>query len=616
MKVKTEGDPKFGGRRFDVEGEGAPGPVKPGQGGPAAPDLGAMTEGAGAPLFGRDPRPSAGTKRGPDRGLGLRGKGRNSVFAHQLRKGEAGVDEIVGPLPEVGVKTVGALLAKLPPQAEIRRIEAAQARADRIPFRPFDQMKADLPKAFVRTLERLPALTARFNPVELYTADDVAAKKDAFIEAYQAGERVNPTFTYEKGAAALRASLAEDGTSPEQIEAELRKLRAEVAAEPAEPGLADTMKTVLLRKLDDDLSTLELLFGLEARDDAVIKRALETKYGRGVDASLYDAAKLVYAFLVENQAHASKKKGEVAAPPPDMELPADLAAHLSKNESMSAAEFEGAVKWMLGRYYAMYEEKTGQRFPEDLKYTVEIDPKYSAIDVRDKSSEGPIIGIPDKPRSPKKYLELLRHEIDMHARQSLNGHFMFGFGGGALKMDEETWYEGLAKKADTDLMKEMFGDDTNPTMPYYPFAIRMAEEGKSFLEVFEAMLKLRLEAGSSEKLALSNAWNTAYRVFRGHVDTSNPHAYAMPKDQAYLRGWMLQNQLAARGLSHLNEAAIGPLDGPELLSRFDFGPDDLMFPDVNLTRAYFEEVLRPKAEQEMAEAAAAKAQADAAKPEA
>jgi len=602
MKVKPK----------DLSRVGGGGDVAPQTGGPAlepegkAPPRAQVDPGIGRKAFGsRDPLHSAGTKTGPDGGLALKGAGRSSVFAHQLRGGGGGVEDIVGKLPVVGVKTVAALLAKLPTQAEIPRIQASVAdRANKIAYQPFEQMKADLPPAFVRTLERLPALTSRFNPVELYTADDVAKKKDAFIEAYSEGVRENPTFTYEQGTAALRAALAKDGTSPEAVKAELQKMRAEVEGQAVAEGdgLGATMKQVILRKLDDDLATLALLEGLEGRDDTKIRDALATKYGRGVEAPLYDAAKVVYGFLVENQAHATKKQQE-DAPPPKMELPADLAAHLSKNETMTAGEFKDAVDWMLGRYYATYEAKTGQAFPAELKYKVEINPAYSAIDVRDKSSEGPIIGIPDKPRSPKKYLELLRHEIDCHARQSLNGHFMFGFGGGALKVDEETWYEGLAKTEDTELMMQMFGDDSNPTMPYYPFAIRMAEEGKSFLEVFEAMLTLRREAGSSEKTALSNAWNTAYRVFRGHIDTANPHAYAMPKDQAYLRGWMLQHQLKERGLSHLNEAAIGPLDGPEVLSRFDFGPDDLMFPDVNLTRAYFDEVMRPKAEAEMAAAA-------------
>ena len=579
-----------------------------------APEVGAPVvspveaDPARARRMGRDPRSMAQGGLRRDGGLDTSKAGRGSVFAFRMRGEDREIEALIGRVPPVGADSIHALLGKLPLQTEVKRILAAQAAGGpKIPYRPFEQMKADLPKVYVAALERLPALTARFNPVELYTADDVAALKDRYIADYKAGARDNPTFQYTQGVAKLRASLAKDGTSPEAIERELVAMRAAVAEHPVEQGdaLAGLMRQAVLRKIDDDLSTLLLLQGLEGRDEGKVKQALGTKYGAGVDDALFDAAKVVFGYLVETQAHASESKSNKGpaepAPPRGGALPPALSAHLSKAESMTAAEFKDAVDWMLGRYYAMYEAKSGRPFPPALKYRVELDDSYSAIDVRDKSSDGPVIGIPDKARSPKKYLELLRHEIDMHARQSMNGHFMFGFGGGALKVDEETWYEGLAKHNEIELMRQMFGDDSQPTMPYFTFGIRMAEEGKSFVEVFEAMVKLRMEAGSSEKLALSNAWNTAYRVFRGHIDTSNPDAYAMPKDQAYLRGWMLQSQLAERGLSYLNEAGIGPLDGPQLLSRFDFGPEDLMFPDVNLTQAWFDEILRPRAEAELAE---------------
>ena len=61
-------------------------------------------------------------------------------------------------------------------------------------------------------------------------------------------------------------------------------------------------------------------------------------------------------------------------------------------------------------------------------------------------------------------LELLRHEIDQHVRQSLNGQLMFGFGGGALKIDEEVWYEGLAKRAEIEFMRDRFGDESEPSL--------------------------------------------------------------------------------------------------------------------------------------------------------
>ncbi len=221
--------------------------------------------------------------------------------------------------------------------------------------------------------------------------------------------------------------------------------------------------------------------------------------------------------------------------------------------------------------------------------------------MRDKSSEGAVIGIPNKERSYKDYLMLLRHEVDQHARQSLNGTLMFGFGGGALKIDDEVWYEGLAKFNDINFAKANFGDGSSPPLPYYTFAIKLAEEGKDFVEVFKTIRDMRMQAGQSEEMANKNSWNQAYRVFRGHSDTSNPDGFAMPKDQAYLRGWMLQSQLAGQGLSYLNECAISKVDGLNTLAEFDFAKDDLLLPDLNLAQKYLHEVALPKAQQKMAE---------------
>jgi hypothetical protein len=55
---------------------------------------------------------------------------------------------------------------------------------------------------------------------------------------------------------------------------------------------------------------------------------------------------------------------------------------------------------------------------------------------------------------------------------------------------------------------------------------------------------------------------------------------------------MLQRELDAQGLSHLNEAAVSRIDGIQRIARFDFGPEDLLFPDLNLTAQWFQEVVR------------------------
>jgi hypothetical protein len=356
--------------------------------------------------------------------------------------------------------------------------------------------------------------------------------------------------------------------------------------------LSRIARFLLIRKIDDDLATLELVHGLERSDDRLVKAAFAKKYGHGVDDALLEGARLVYGYLVEHEAHDTWSKHDKMG---GGRLSDDVARWLDKG-AMFSSEMKDVIEWMLARYYAPYEEKTGKPFPKSAKFKVEISEKYSAIDVRDKSSQGAIIGIPPKLRSDKKGLELLRHEIDQDVRQSLNGQLMFGFGGGALKIDDEVWYEGLAKHAEVEFMREMFSDDTEPSLPYYTFALKLAEEGKCFVDVFETIREMRTAAGQGSWSAENQAWVVAYRVFRGHTDTSNKEAFGLPEEQSYLRGSMLQAQLAKHGLGHLNEAAIVDLDGLALLARFNLGPGDLLFPDLNLTSRWYDEKLRAHAE--------------------
>jgi hypothetical protein len=529
--------------------------------------------------------------------------GKSSMYA--LRLEGLGVFETRARLEKLGLAeppitqatSIDGLLAQLPEQTEIKRILRVWARDEKITLRPLEELERNIPPLYHQAAEKIARLTRFFNPVELYTIDDPAGTKVAFLEAAAEGRLQNPKFTYRQSLTRLEETLAKNNTSLEVIEKELRDIQSALHKSPRPASeLEKVVRSALYSKLADDLATIELAHGLAAGDDTKVREAFSVKYGGRVDEALFGAARIVYGYLVETQAHAKKKRAEQFD---KGKLPAEIASYLVEPDKMSAGELKEAIEWMLAGYYRHYEEKTGREFPPDLKYRVVVSGQYSAIDVRDKSSEGPVIGLPEKPRSYKKHLELLRHEIDQHVRQSLNGRLMFGFGGGALKVDEETWYEGLAKHAEINFAREYFGDESEPSLPYFTFAIKMAEEGYSFVETFLAQRELRLAAGNGEKTAAENAWNATYRAFRGHTDTSNAHRFALPKDQAYLRGWMLQSQLAERGLSHLNEAAIAQLDGLSLLARFDFSAKDLLFPDLNLTERWFEEVLSPRIEAEM-----------------
>jgi hypothetical protein len=439
---------------------------------------------------------------------------------------------------------------ELAAEREVVELERAAAERGRIPLPELGRIEAEIP-----ALGEIAALTGCFNPVELITIDRVEEVREEFLAARP---KSNPTFTYQESTAALDASLSRRGLTMGEVERRLLHIEEELRGEPRDE-LEGLIREALLEKIEDDLATIELYRGLIEKDDLRVKRAFASKYGSGVDEALFAAA----------EEELDRRTKEPAR------------AHAS-GRSMSAGQLADAMRWMLDRYYAHYQRRTGRPIPDEVKLRVVVDPRYSSVDVRDKSSEGPVIGIPPVERTLPQCLALLRHEIDQHARQSLNGRLMFGFGGGLLKTDEETWYEGLAKQREMQFMRERFGARTHSAQPWFVFAIRMADEGKSFVEVFEAI---------REMSGASTAWITTYRVFRGHHDTSNRARFGLAKDRAYLAGWMLQEQLDARGLSHLNEAAVCRRGGLQRIARFDFGPEDLLFPDLDLTSRWFEEVM-------------------------
>ena len=62
-------------------------------------------------------------------------------------------------------------------------------------------------------------------------------------------------------------------------------------------------------------------------------------------------------------------------------------------------------------------------------FAVTVDEKTTSIDVRDKSAKGPTVFIPkQKKMNGIELLKLIGHEIEGHARQSINGERLFLIG--------------------------------------------------------------------------------------------------------------------------------------------------------------------------------------------
>ncbi len=436
--------------------------------------------------------------------------------------------------------------------------------------------------------EKTGEISGSWNPVEIYTADSESIKreKEKFFEAFLSGNSYNPTFEYSYAKEIFEEMQHTQALG--QLQA-LQKKNREWIPQTREDRL---FRVAIDRKIKDDLATYYLAHGITTQDEAKISSALRLKYA-GVNDVLINSAIDIY-----NEYFDASSTEETQTPLLSPEEQTYL-----KETRVDAQGIAEAFAWALKRL-GIDEENEG--------FGIEISTEATAIDVRDKSKKGKRIFIPaSRNVSLDKLLELISHEIRGHARQSVNGEKMFLIGGGKLKFDDETLYEGLAKRYDAEYRKDVFSDTVGKPGPWYTFAVAKAEAGASFFEIFHDQLRLRLHVatktlldqplpsrndidGETYKQAMNDAWTTTYRVMRGHTDMTNSAQYAMAKDLGYHRGWFLDEDLRAHGFGHINEAAIMAPGGLAMLAEFNFTKDDLAIPDQNIAIEYWNEVLKPR----------------------
>lgn len=441
----------------------------------------------------------------------------------------------------------------------------------------------DVPPETLALAEGIEAVSGKWNPVELYTAGNFEEERTAFLAAFAKGETYVPTFRYPRAEAFDVAGER----------AKLQELRARAWALPKEKDRDRLARITLLNKIDDDLATCEFIGGIQTKNDAAVARGLREKYP-ALDDELYGIAMTVF-----NDIANAKEANTVPCA-----LDADERNYLEKERKLSPEEEAEAYRWALREYGMLREGDGGEGFQ------VVIDPDTTNLDVRDKSQSGPTVFVPahrDEPLSAMEACALIAHEIEGHARQAMNGQKLFKVGGGGLRKDDETLYEGLAIRYEWRFVEEQFGkvnyDIDHNTL--YIFAVRMAEEGKSFGDIFEDQLErcraLSKSPASSifekdEEACRLKAFRMTYRVLRGHTDATNKEGFAMTKDLAYLRGWLMDRQLLASNLGHANETAILSANGLQSLATMSITPEDVPIKFKNIAPTYLRMLLekRPK----------------------
>lgn len=458
-----------------------------------------------------------------------------------------------------------------------------------------ENVKGHVNQKFISIIEAIGNISGSWNPVEIFTpsVESVRTEKKHFFEAFKEGKEYNPKFEYTNNTG-FDPVLNKNALIEKMHELEHLEINEK-------DKTSVLIRKALYSKINDDLATCDLVAGLQEKDEVKIAEAMRQKY-QGVDDSLLKHATIIFNDLI-NKA----QKGEQ---PEDSNIKSPLAIeerNYLHNTLTGAIGIKRAFEWAL-EYYGIL--RTGD--DGELGFKVVVNPEATDIDVRDKSTNGPTVFIPEnKKMSLSKLLFLVAHEIEGHARQSINGQLLLFFGGGPLKIDNETLYEGLSMRYETQFRRNLLGEDEVAPLPYFTFAVAKAEKGGSFYEIFSEIfnLILRVELGkSAEELvsgdedeydekkekAMHNAWTTVYRIMRGHIDTSNPNKYAMAKDLSYLRGWIVDKQLRNEGLGFLNEAAITTSDGLELLKELKLSKSDLPIPFKDIATRYWEEILKPE----------------------
>lgn len=465
------------------------------------------------------------------------------------------------------------------PSSQLPEIAAYLRRGKHVQKLPIPRVE-DLPAPLKEAALHLPGITGNWNPVEIYTAEPqlLHKEKQKFFAAFRRGRVYQPSLQYDY------AEQFPLGDAPNILAEMLESVRA---CNTPDRG-TKLMKLMFFCKLKDDLATCDLVRGVQEKNESIIAKALQYKYP-GVDPLMYEFAEEDFMQRTLQNEQENATVGKLTA----------NEKHSLRTLIVNAQGIQTAFEWALARYGIL-------RTPENENgYRVVIDRRATAIDVRDKSVLGPAVFVPENARvTGERLLGLIAHEIEGHARQSWNGERLLVFGGGLLKIDEETLYEGLAMRYERDFLHTQFGSASpSHTFDYYVFAVYTAENGGSFYDVFLDQLEKRFrialhiplhtsfshtqvtDAALYDRI-LEAAWRTTYRVMRGHLDMQNPLKFGMAKDLAYFRGYLLDQQLCQAGHGHVNEVAICSIGQLRVLAEFDIQEHNVAAPFKNVTADY------------------------------
>ena len=394
-----------------------------------------------------------------------------------------------------------------------------------------------------RFLGELDVVASTMSLVEMVTPINASAEKARCLAAMKDGKPATPKFQYNTE---LLSKIAKQQSLVLEMWDTLPEITGELSKE--EPGrILAKMATERCREVHQTAYLAsQILSG-----DSMMRHTLKGIFGFPSDEIIQKA-----------HLHAQNlAKGDVA-------VRCDTPERKARREALKAREFDAEK---IRENFLWAAEQCGFAGSRP----VEIDPMATAIDVRDKSSRGAVVVIPETRKvNGVKLVELTGHEICCHWGDSTRaGIFLPLLGSGNLKPLDETLYEGHAVMADFNTHANL-GEKTQLCQkPWYVLAMELAREGLSFSEMAQRLYELVRPTTKTDEAAWNTVWTACYRVKRG--SSGADCSYVLTKDQAYFAGRIQAEDLYASGLGNaLSIATISVADLELLMPVVDFGEDD------------------------------------------
>lgn len=388
---------------------------------------------------------------------------------------------------------------------------------------PIEELRGAYTPQLIEFLESLGELAAKFNLVEIVTATNHNAERDKWLEAAEQGDFITPTFQYNDE---LLRNVAE---------------HRDVIQERFVPALQAMKPTNQAEEVLHSLATERMLNVATIIDVAnciLLKQARHAnwKLAQTFTKPHHDVLQLALSLVEKRQNGQPLIESEARISPEEQYRLA--AIHLD------AEAIARVFRWAADEY------GFGKTRPVVVSETA------TAVDVRDTSSEGPIVVIPaDQMADGLSILALTMHEVGCHWRDSENMQELLPLmGAGALKPVDELIYEGHAVWQDQNIKLATRGYVKPTRSVYYPLAMGYAKQTRSFARTAELLYDDIRSDFEPTIVTLRDVWRVTYRVFRGHPCPADRAAeYVFPKDYAYLGGRVLAESMCEHGMEHIME---------------------------------------------------------------